>query len=212
MAIQYQVQAQVVDLRSDTPRSADRFYVDTNVWFWTVYPNIHHAPGAPEQHRVASYANYLQKVLSAKAEVYWCGLSLSELAHQIERTEFEIYKQYAAPPAPGSLKEYRHGFPAERQRVAQEIQTAWHSIESMGRPLPAGTHIDAATTTAVLQALSALALDGHDLIAVHAMKASGLTQAMSDDGDFCLVPGITHFTANRNVIQAAQAQRKLVKR
>jgi len=33
MPIKYVVQAQVVDLRTDTPKPADRFYVDTNVWF-----------------------------------------------------------------------------------------------------------------------------------------------------------------------------------
>lgn len=138
MPWQYQVQAQVVDLRNDTPRATDRFFVDTNVWFWTTYPNIHHAPNAPEQHRVASYSTYLQKVLRTNAGLSWCGLSLSELAHQIERTEFEIYQQYAAPPTPGSLKEYRHGFPAERLRVVQEIQTAWQSVETMAQSLPGG--------------------------------------------------------------------------
>lgn len=212
MSVQYQVRAQVVDLRSDQPRASDRFYVDTNVWFWITYPNIHHAPNAPDQHRVASYSAYLQKALSGKAGLFWCGLSLSELAHQIERTEFEIYKQWAAPPIPTTLKEYRHNYSGERQRVVQEIQTAWQSVQSLAQPLPQGTHFDAPTTDLVFRSLSTLSLDGHDLFALHAMQASGLTQIMSDDGDLCLVPGITLFTANRNVIKFAGLQGKLVQR
>jgi hypothetical protein len=30
------VRAQVVDIRSDAPTSADRFFVDTNAWYWLV--------------------------------------------------------------------------------------------------------------------------------------------------------------------------------
>jgi len=37
MAVQYAVQAEVVDIRTDRPRATDIFLVDTNVWFWTTY-------------------------------------------------------------------------------------------------------------------------------------------------------------------------------
>ncbi len=33
MALQYTVQAEVVDIRADRPRATDVFLVDTNVWF-----------------------------------------------------------------------------------------------------------------------------------------------------------------------------------
>ena len=48
MPINYAVQAQVVDLRTDTPRATDRFYVDTCVWFWTAYSRIGLAPKPPK--------------------------------------------------------------------------------------------------------------------------------------------------------------------
>ncbi len=35
--ISYQIQAQVVDLKTDNPRQADRFLVDTNVWIITSF-------------------------------------------------------------------------------------------------------------------------------------------------------------------------------
>lgn len=48
MPVQYQVRAHVVDLRNDTPRSTDRFYVDTNVWFWTTYSSARHSSNPPQ--------------------------------------------------------------------------------------------------------------------------------------------------------------------
>lgn len=41
--------------------------------------------------------------------------------------------------------------------------------------------------------------------------AAGNPHILTDDGDFCTLSGITLFTANRNVCEAARAQGKLVK-
>jgi hypothetical protein len=82
----------------------------------------------------------------------------------------------------------------------------------MGKPLPKGAIVDAAATEVALQQLSQLALDGYDLFALQALQASDLSQVISDDGDFCLVPSLTLFTANHNVVTAAQAQGKLIRR
>ncbi|WP_309740879.1 MULTISPECIES: hypothetical protein [unclassified Chamaesiphon] len=39
MTIQFDVQAEVVDILSDRPQQSDIFLVDTNVWVWQTYPN-----------------------------------------------------------------------------------------------------------------------------------------------------------------------------
>jgi hypothetical protein len=39
MPVNYTVQAEVVDIRSDTPKKEDIFLVDTNVWYWYTYTN-----------------------------------------------------------------------------------------------------------------------------------------------------------------------------
>jgi hypothetical protein len=44
------------------------------------------------------------------------------------------------------------------------------------------------------------------------MRSHGVVQVITDDGDFSTVPGIQVFTANRNVIQAARAQGRLITR
>jgi len=44
------------------------------------------------------------------------------------------------------------------------------------------------------------------------MQSHGVVQVVTDDGDFATVLGIQVFTANRNIIRAAHAQRKLITR
>jgi predicted nucleic acid-binding protein len=210
MAAHYVVQAQVVDLRNDTPRGTDRFLVDTNVWFWTVYSNARVSPTPPRSYQARDYPDYLQKALRAGAELNWTGLSFSELAHRIEETEYAIF---TAPPASRiSKKEFRHNLPVERQRVMQEVESAWQAVESMSKPLDQAVVIDAAATSAALQELKTRALDGYDVFALRTAINSGVTNILTDDGDFCVVPGIVLFTANRTVLAAANSQGKLVTR
>jgi hypothetical protein len=49
-------------------------------------------------------------------------------------------------------------------------------------------------------------IDGYDLFIAEAMANAGVTQILTDDGDYCTVPGIQVLTANRQAIDAAQAQ------
>lgn len=212
MAVQYQVRAQVVDLRTDRPLATDRFYVDTNVWFWVAYPNVQFGSTQPQAQRVGGYTNYLQSVLLAKGQLHWCGLSLAELAHLIEKAEFETYKTLGSTPVFSTAKEYRHGHPAEWKRVAETIELAWRAVEALAQPLPGATTVDKAAVDAALRALARVALDGYDLFALKTLHETKVLQVISDDGDFCIVPGITLFTTNKNVLLAAQAQGKLLKR
>jgi len=211
MAVNYVVQAQVVDLRTDTPKPADRFYVDTNVWFWTVYARLGLSPKPPWPYQAHDYPSYLKTALAAGADLRWSGLSLSELAHRIEKTEWEIYCNTVAGVPPRE-KEFRHNLPVERQRVMQEVETAWQAVEAMGNALDKPVVIDATTTANALQELKARALDGYDVFSLHTALASGVNSILSDDGDFCVVPQVTLFTANRTVLTAAQAQGRLVVR
>jgi predicted nucleic acid-binding protein len=213
MPVNYAVEAQVVDLRTDHPQPTDRFFVDTNVWFWTVYGRLGlaPAPAQPRPNQLRDYPAYLKAALTVGADIRWSGLSFSELAHRIEKTEFDIYCRTLAG-APPNPKEYRHNMAVERKRVMQEVELAWQAVEAMGKHLDKPVSIDGAATTAALQELKALALDGYDIFALQTARASGIAQVLSDDGDFCVVPGITLFTANRTVIAVAQARGKIVVR
>lgn len=205
MAINYLIQAEVVDLRSDTPKSEDVFLVDTNVWYWMTYTRASLGAHPPAYYQTSHYPGYTNAVLGAGAKIFQSGLTLAELAHLIEKVEREIYEA-----AHGSIKpkDYRHNLPVERTRVNAELQAAYGLVRTLADLLVVS--VDNATVTTALHRFQTEPVDGYDLFILESMQRSGVTQVITDDGDFTTVSGIRVFTANQNVIQAARAQGKLV--
>lgn len=213
MAINYAVAADVVDLRTDTPAAGDVFLVDTNVWFWTSYSRAGFNLPHWLSQKLIDYPDYLQKCLNNGATLHWCGLTLCELAHLIEKTERDIWNdgETNAGRPTCKPKEYRHK-PAERARVIAELDVAWKAIESLGSVLPASVVVDGPNTAAALVDFKTVLLDGYDLFLLQAARASGVSQVISDDGDFCQIAGTVLFTSNPAVIGAARAQGRLIVR
>jgi predicted nucleic acid-binding protein len=204
MAINYTVQAEVVDITADTPKAEDAFLVDTNVWYWTTYPNAtSHIPN-----QISYYPGYLNNALGASAKIFHSGLTLAELSHIIEKTEREIYERNIGNSI--KPKEFRHNLAGQRGRVVSEVQAARAQVASLAEPLT--VTIDSPTATAALNRLQTEKVDGYDLFILESMRSHGVVQVITDDGDFATVPGIQVFTANRNVIQAARAQGRLITR
>jgi len=203
VAVNYVVQAEVIDIQADQPRPSDVFLVDSNIWFWMTYSGA----GLGTDRRARVYPNYLRSARRAKAKVYRCGLSLAELAHLIEDIEYQIFQQTHAGE---SRKEFRGNHPTERAGIVTDIQNAWRIVKSMALSL--NFPIDETTTDAAIERFSKQPLDGYDLFMLQAMVVAGVTQVLTDDGDFCTVPGIQVFTANRPVLDAARAQGKLLVR
>ena len=213
MAINYTVQAEVVDITSDAPRATDVFLVDTNVWYWMTYTRASQSARPPAQYQSTSYPAYTNSALGAGAKIFQTGLTLAELTHLIEKSEFEIFAMAnsAVFPDPKKFnKDFRHSCSAERHQVVSEIQAAWGQVTSLAAPLT--TVIDALTTAAALTRLKIEKVDGYDLFILESMQNHGVLQLITDDGDFATVPGIQVFTANRNVISAARSQGKLLTR
>lgn len=204
MAINYTVQAEIVDITSDTPKADDAFLVDTNVWYWMTYPNA--TSYIPDQ--IQNYPGYLNNALGVSAKVFHSGLTLAELSHIIEKTEREIYEKNINNSV--KPKEYRHNLTGQRRRVVSEVQAAWAQVENLAEPLI--VTIDAHLATTAKNRLQNEKVDGYDLYILESMRNHGVVQVITDDGDFATVPGIQVFTSNRNVIQAAQIQGKLVSR
>lgn len=219
MAVNYTVQATVVDIRSDTPRPTDAFLVDTSIWTWVAYPQATTGASRSSSGKVRDYTDYIFRALRVRARLYRCGLSLAELAHVIERTERGIYEAAhpALKPASSSqatgwinTKEFRHNYPAERSNVVSQTRTAWNIVKNMTQPMD--VCVDDAITEAALARFQTQPLDGYDLLMVENMAKGGVVQVLTDDGDFCTVPGIQVFTANQGVISAAFAQSKQSRR
>jgi predicted nucleic acid-binding protein len=208
MAIDYAIQAQIVDIRKDLPRSDDIFLVDTNVWYWHTYTN---ANVSASPYQIDNYPEYLIQAISANSVLSYTGLTLSELSHLIEQTERNIFiKSRNLDRSTFKPKEYRHNYPEERKKVIQEIVTAWSQVKSIAAPLD--LTVNETVTDSALLRLHSQALDGYDLFMLEAMKKEGITQIITDDGDFSTIAGISVFTANSNMIRAAKTQNKLTTR
>ncbi len=203
----YTVRARVVDIRTDTPRPTDALLVDTNVWYWFAYSSAGAMPGSATPTQMTTYSDYLQDCIAAGAIAYRTGLCLAELAHLIEQNERDIYTGAVAAV---TTKEYRHNLPSERARVVREVQEAWAQVKSQSQPLP--LTIDDPTTDAALARFATQPVDGFDLFLLEGLSAAGLAQVLTDDGDFCTVPGLEVFTANPRVVAAARSASLLVVR
>ena len=213
MAINYTVEAEVVDITADTPKAQDSFLVDTNVWYWLTYSRASQSARPPANYQTTNYPNYTNAALGAGARIFQSGLSLAELTHLIEKAEYEIFAQANPTIFPDQRKfnkNFRHDRPQERRQAVSEIKAAWAQVTNLAEPLT--VTIDSPTTTAALNRLQTEKVDGYDLFILESMRGQGVVQVITDDGDFSAVPGIQVFTANRNVIQAARNQGRLLTR
>ncbi|MHC5611951.1 MAG: PIN domain-containing protein [Nostoc sp.] len=204
MAVNYIVQADVIDITADSPQTGDIFLVDTNVWYWLTYPPASLSLTAYQ----SSYSNYITDTVTAGATLCCSGLSLAELAHIIEREEKKL-SSYSSIRI--TSKEYRHNYPLERARVVSQVQAVWNQVESI-YAVQIDLTLDKATVDAAVTRFSTQCLDGYDLFILESMKQESLTKIITDDGDYVTVPGIQMFTANPGVIKEARKRGKLITR
>ncbi|MTJ08173.1 MULTISPECIES: hypothetical protein [unclassified Anabaena] len=200
------IQADIIDITTDIPQQSDIFFVDTNIWFWQTYTN---AAFTAKRYQITDYPNYINKTRQNGATLTYSGLTLAELAHIIEKTEYDIYVQ-----SNGYLhfKKYRHDYPTERANVVAEVQFTWRRIKKIA--IPIDLTVDDATTDAAINRFTTQAVDGYDLLMLEAISkaGAGTVKIITDDMDYSVVPGIQVFTSNKYVIQDAAMQKKLVRR
>lgn len=202
------VRAQVVDIRADTPKDTDVFLVDTNAWYWLFYSRASLTQNGPLARQLNDYPTYLGAAISAKASLHCYGLTFAELAHNIEKAEREIYEAQTVNSV--SPKTFRHDYPNQRRKAVAHIAEAWADVLSVS------TMLDLDMNSAFLQSALTLfpsaGLDGYDLFMAEAALKAGVTQIVTDDGDYATVPGLKIFTSNHKVIQAAHVAGKLLSR
>jgi len=207
MPINYDIKSEVIDIKTDTPNSKDFFLVDTNVWYWLTYTRASQATQRPSPYQLTTYTTYIKKALSSKSKLFTCGLSLPELAHLIEKTEYEIHIRSHQGI---NKKEYRYNYPSCRNGVVQEISAAWAQVAAMSEPLK--VLINEPVTNCALKRLKTEFTDGYDVFILEAIKQCKILQVITDDGDYSSVSGIKLFTAKPEILRVAQQQGKLVGR
>ena len=200
MAVNLDIKANIVDIRFDKPTHKDVFFVDTNVWYWLTYSNASHSA---MNYQTKDYPAYIQKTRSVKSKLMHCKLTLAELSHIIEDTEFKIFcnsKGYNSNKF--SKKEFRHNYKVERETVINEIENSWIQVEQLSEGY--SVTIDDNTAETFITDLKSQKLDGYDIFYLDVIRKNS-AQVLTDDGDFSTIPGITVFTANLNIIDSARS-------
>jgi len=204
MALRCTVAADVFDIGRCRPNSSESYFVDSNAWLWTTYLKASQGRHPPDKVQTTYYPCFIASAIKAGATLYTCGISLCELAGQIERTEHFVYTRGYGRP---DLKEFRHNLLTERKHVVAEVSAAWVQVKSMSSLLDVA--VDTVSVRDALSQFGQLALDVADLYIVETMKKKPVTSIITDDCDFAVVPGLTVFTANQRVLDAARLQGKL---
>lgn len=177
------------------PSPNERFFVDTNVWFWFTYggSNIIDA----KHYQINKYPAFIQKILDCGAELFHSPLIFSELANAIENTELKIFNANN-PHAPLKKKEFRK-IPKNRQKVIKEIELAWKTIDSMSNSID--LLLDKSFLSASKTKLFSSTLDPYDAFHLATMNCAEISKLITDDRDFTTATVDEIFTANKSILQ-----------
>jgi predicted nucleic acid-binding protein len=188
----------LINIRKCTPHHLDKYFIDSNVWFWFTYAASNEISGshAPARYQVEDYPKFIEKILDNGASLYHSPLILSEIANVIERTEYEIYL-LDNPTRRITRKEFRKKTDY-RKKVMEEINLAWGTIVQMSECLD--IKLDAALSSNALKTLNDSLLDPYDAFYIDSMSTYDVTGILTDDSDFNGLD-ISLYTANKRLIQ-----------
>lgn len=171
----------ILNINTARPNHTDKYFVDTNVWFWSTYCaskeiNTSHKP---RRYQVEKYPQFIEKALDVGAKLFHCPLVFSELANIIEKTEYEIFLSEESKNI--SRKKFR-AIQEKRKNVIQEIKIAWKTVESLSTCLD--INLSRSIVPSALSCLEAAPLDPYDAFYLQVMSAEGITKLITDDRDF----------------------------
>ncbi|WP_324051714.1 type II toxin-antitoxin system VapC family toxin [Aeromonas caviae] len=162
----------------------ERFFVDTNVWYWLTYVSSKQfLANPPSDYQTTIYPDFIEKVLQGGSELYYTQLTLVELANIIERAELAIYnaKIGSGEQKISNIKKFRKIKDA-RTNVLNEIEVAWQSIKNIAKELPVNLH--SGILPEFLSTIQSFKLDGYDVLYYQIMKNNNIKNIITDDKDF----------------------------
>lgn len=178
-----------VDIKKAASPEGEKFFVDTNVWYWTTYiPSKEYVALKPDDYQTEHYPQFIEDALNNKSTLYYSPLMLAELAGLIERSELAIYRAFHGEI---KLKRFR-SIKAERSAVIGEIRSAWETINQIASPLPA--NIDTEFSEKLLEITEKNLVDGYDALYYFVMRENGLQNIITDDKDFKGIPDINLYS------------------
>lgn len=190
---------QIFDINSYSPIKDERYFVDTNVWFWTSYVGSKSMPRSkqPDPYQLASYPRFLERAVSDGAILCHSALTFSELANLIENTELDLYKQKVGNQYLDK-KTFRR-IPGERKSVLTEINVAWNTVSSMSQCLQ--TKLDNQFVMKSYATLCEGVVDPFDAFFIQTMKANSIDYVITDDHDYCSITNHMIVTANSTALK-----------
>lgn len=192
--------SQIFDIKTITPQSNDRYFIDTNVWYWFTYCGSNQfAEENARRYQLTEYPAFIEKILDVGAKIITCPLVYTELANLIERNEYNEYlSKKHLKSHEFSRKEFRKIKDA-REKVLNEIKTAWSTICGIA-PDCLELNLDLQTANAAHAFMSRSMLDPYDAIFIHFLNSHNINMLISDDGDMMTTDIEEIFTANNKFI------------
>jgi predicted nucleic acid-binding protein len=80
--------ANIIDIKSYSPKSSDVYFFDNNVWMYLFCPL-----GNYQKNRQKSYSMFLKSIQSSKGTIFINSLVLSEFTNRYLRMDFEQWKK-----------------------------------------------------------------------------------------------------------------------
>lgn len=184
-----------ISIATSRPVHTDKYFVDTNVWFWFTYcaSKEINTSKKPRRYQIERYPEFIEKALDAGAKLFHCPLVFSELANVIERTEYDIFKSGNSCNNV-SRKQFR-AMQGERAKVIQEIKVAWKTVSSVSSCLD--ITLTERTAAQAMTCLESAPLDAYDAFYLQAMSSEGITKLITDDRDFMVAGVESIYTANQ---------------
>lgn len=208
MAFEDHVLSSVVDIRKDNPKCSDSLFVDTNIWYF--YASSHSS--LPDTYQKRIYPRYISNMYKVKSNILRCELNLVELSNVLEKELYNIFlTENALTSDIVSLKDFRYNYPDERNNFVAELCMSWDSIKDISKSFD--VLIDESVSKSIIKETLNSYLDGYDLVYLDLIRKNNQKpNILTDDRDFATVPGITVFTANSKVIDAAKKKNLLITR
>jgi hypothetical protein len=214
------IRASVVDIADGSLPLERAYAVDANVVIMSTYDRYDQHRSlrerVPSEHQIDAYLRYESRARAAGCAL-WVGCStVFEFLRTIEQLELRILwatrdERAAEGDWTGfSLKETRdvarEQYPDVQRRICvySESVAKRYAIFDPIRPLSALMAQFAETFRGTM-------IDSGDALIVNDARAAGVSSIISNDVDLATVDGITLYTNNRRVIEAARAAAKLVR-
>jgi hypothetical protein len=197
------VRASVINLTALTPSPQLKLVFDTNILFWLGSSRA--TEDVDIRTRVRPYSTFISRGANAGVSFYCTVLSLVEAMHNLEVQEFKR----AMPNRPHKeIKIFRQNS-ANREAVAQELESFWASVRTLATVLPAQISEDRAS--AMISNKQYCQADAYDLAIVETVRALGYKVVVSDDADLLTYDcDIIVATANPAALQYARDQGKII--